>query len=131
MKTSIMIAAAIAVTVAAPVLAQRERTERVQFARGAGSKSIAGAIRGDNVVSYIVSARAGQRLTVTLRTSNRSNYFNVWAPGADTALYSQTTGAPFTGALPADGDYRIQVYLMRNAARRNERASYTLNVGLR
>lgn len=131
MKTLIMVAAAIAATVAAPVLGQRERTERVEFARGASSKSITGAIRGDTAVSYIVSARTGQRLTVSLRTSNRSNYFNVWAPGADTALYSQATGAPFIGTLPADGDYRIQVYLMRNAARRNERASYTLNISLR
>lgn len=131
MKTSLKIAAAIAVTVAAPVLAQQERTERVTFARGASSKTIAGTIRGDNAVSYIVSARAGQRMTVSLRTSNRSNYFNVWAPGADTAIYNETTGAPFSGTLPADGDYRIQVYLMRNAARRNERADYRLSVSVR
>lgn len=131
MNKPLILAAVVIAVVATPVLAQQERTERVAFARGASSKSIVGTIRGDNSVSYIVSARAGQRLTVSLRTSNRSNYFNVWAPGADTALYNETTGAPFSGTLPADGDYRIQVYLMRNAARRNERANYTLNLSVR
>jgi hypothetical protein len=30
--------------------------------------------------------------------------------------------------LPADGDYTVRVYLMRNAARRNETSSFTLTV---
>jgi hypothetical protein len=33
-----------------------------------------------------------------------------------------------TTLLPADGVYTIRVYLMRNAARRNETANYTLEV---
>jgi hypothetical protein len=33
--------------------------------------------------------------------------------------------------LPADGEYKVQVYLMRNAARRNAVASYRLEMGLR
>lgn len=33
--------------------------------------------------------------------------------------------------LPADGEYTVQVYLMRNAARRNAVASYSLEMGLR
>jgi hypothetical protein len=39
-----------------------------------------------------------------------------------------TSGNRFSGVLPADRDYSIRVYLMRNAARRNESASYTLTV---
>lgn len=37
----------------------------------------------------------------------------------------------WTGALPSSGDFRVRVYLMRNAARRGETANYTLNVGVR
>jgi cell division septation protein DedD len=33
--------------------------------------------------------------------------------------------------LPADGEYTVQVYLMRNAARRNAVASYRLEMDLR
>ena len=33
-----------------------------------------------------------------------------------------TSGNRFSGVLPTDGDYAIRVYLMRNAARRNESA---------
>jgi hypothetical protein len=32
--------------------------------------------------------------------------------------------------LPADGDYKVRVYLMRNAARRNEVSSYELTVSV-
>lgn len=126
------IAAAVAVTVTTPVLAQQDRTERVQFARGAASKAISGTIRGYAGVNYVVGARAGQVMHVTLQTSNASSYFNVWAPGAQEAMFvGSATGNRFSATLPADGDYRIQVYLMRNAARRNERANYTLTVGVR
>jgi hypothetical protein len=66
---------------------------------------------------------------VTLKTSNASNYFNVIAPDAGEALFvGSASGGEFTGALPASGDYTIRVYLMRNAARRNEAGNYTLTV---
>jgi len=32
--------------------------------------------------------------------------------------------------LPADGDYRVRVYLVRAAARRNESSAYTLTIGV-
>lgn len=41
-----------------------------------------------------------------------------------------TSGNRFSDLLPSDGDYTVRVYLMRNAARRNESANYTLNVGI-
>lgn len=39
-------------------------------------------------------------------------------------------GNHFEGTLPADGEYTVQVYLMRNAARQNEKANYTLEIGI-
>jgi hypothetical protein len=41
-----------------------------------------------------------------------------------------TSGGRFEGTLPADGTYTIQVYLMRNAARRGESATYKLDIGI-
>ncbi len=67
-------------------------------------------------------------MTVTLKPSNRSTYFNVIAPGADSAMFiGSTEGNKFSGSLPKSGDYIVQVYLMRNAARRNEASSYSID----
>jgi hypothetical protein len=43
-------------------------------------------------------------------------------------MYVGQTGEAYTGMLPADGDYKVRVYLMRNAARRNEVSNYELTV---
>lgn len=116
----------------APALAQdAPRTERVQFAPGASAKAIAGRIKGYDGVRYLVGAEAGQTLTVTLKSTNASTNFNVTAPGADAALFvGSTSGKRFSRKLAASGDHVVDVYLMRNAARRGETASYTLTVGV-
>lgn len=117
----------------APALAQdAPRTERVQFAPGASAKAITGKIKGYDGARYLIGARAGQTLTVTLKTSNASSYFNVTAPGADAAMFvGSTSGNTFSARLAATGDHVIDVYLMRNAARRGETANYTLTVSVR
>jgi hypothetical protein len=108
------------------------RTERVRFAKGATSATLKGTIKGNQTIDYTLRARAGQTLKVTLKTSNGANYFNVLPPGSnDAAIFvGSTDGNEWTGALPADGEYKVRVYLMRSAARRNETASYTLTVGI-
>jgi len=107
------------------------RPARVQFAKGASSKTLSGTLKGDETIDYLVGARAGQRMDVKLKSQNTSNYFNVLPPGSDTALFvGASEGNTFSGPLPASGDYRIRVYLMRNAARRNEVANYTLAVAV-
>jgi hypothetical protein len=104
----------------------------VKFAKGTSSATIKGALKGDKTIDYKLGARAGQTMTVTLKTSNAANYFNVLPPGSnDVAVFVGSTGGnEWTGRLEADGDYTIRVYLMRSAARRNEMANYTLTVGI-
>jgi len=107
------------------------RTERVQFAKGATSAVIKGRLKGTSNVDYLVRAGAGQTITVSLKRSKLSNYFNVLPPGSkDVAMYAGQTGEDFTGMLPSDGDYRIRVYLGRAAARRNESSNYTLTISV-
>jgi hypothetical protein len=112
--------------------AQSIETKQVRFAPGASSATLKGAITGRRTVDYRLRAKAGQTMSVTLKTSNLSNYFNVLPPGSsDVALFVGSTGGnEWTGALAADGEYTIRVYLMRSAARRNETANYTLTVGI-
>ncbi|WP_428696511.1 SH3 domain-containing protein [Stappia sp.] len=111
--------------------AQDVRSERLRFAPGTNGAQVEGRISGFESVDYVLGARAGQRLDVALQSRNRFAYFNVLAPGSDRAIFiGSRDGARFDAALPASGDYRIRVYLMRNAARRNERARYSLSVSV-
>ncbi len=118
--------------IALPATAQNGAPpERIQFARGGTSKAVTGAIKGYDAKRYVIRVRAGQRLAVALKTSNASNYFNIFAPGAEAAMEGGANQTRFATTVPSSGDYVIDVYLMRNAARRNESAKYTLTVGVR
>ena len=123
-----------ALAFAAGAIAQglpKPRTERVQFPRGESATILKGTLKGDRDVDYVVRAAAGQTLEVSLAASNPQAYFNVLPPGSDNvAMYVAQDGKPYRGVLPADGEYRIRVYLMRPAARRNETSTYTLTVGV-
>ncbi len=108
------------------------RSQPIQFAKGTSSASVKGSISGDDVIDYSLRAKAGQMMTVKLETNNTANYFNVLPPGSnDVAIFiGSTSGNEFIGALPDDGEYKVRVYLMRSAARRNEKADYKLSVGI-
>lgn len=107
------------------------RKERVQFKKGATTAAIKSRIKGYETVDYLLGAKAGQIMLVTLQTNNGANYFNVLPPGSEAAIaIGSNLDNKWTGALPVDGDYTVRVYLMRSAARRNETANYTLSVGI-
>lgn len=108
------------------------RKVRVQFAPGKSSARLVGFIRGYQTVDYILRASTGQTMTVQLKTANTANYFNVLPPGSDNVaiFIGSTKGNNFSGTLTQSGDFKIRVYLMRSAARRNEIARFTLTVGV-
>lgn len=117
---------------APPAAPNDVRSETVQFARGTSSRTIKGSIKGYAAVNYVVQANAGQTMTVTVKTSNKSSYFNVTAPGADTAMFiGSDAGNRFSQKIASSGAYTVNMYLMRNAARRGETANYTLTIALR
>ena len=115
-----------------PAFAQDTRDEQVQFARGTSGATIRETITGHQSVNYKVTAKAGQSMVLVLTTDNASNYFNIFAPGkvpGDEAMFiGSTQGDRYAGTLPKDGEYKVQLFLMRNAARRNEKANYTLEI---
>ena len=106
------------------------RSERVKFAPGATSATIEGKIKGDATVDYILAAKQGQYANISLGTKNSATYFNILAPGGgETALFNGSIGGnQYEGTLPASGDYRVRVYMMRSAARRGEVATYRLEM---
>ena len=107
-------------------------TKPIHFAKGTSSATVEDSLKGAQIVDYKLGAKAGQTMSVLLKTSNLANYFNVLPPGSrDVAIFTgSTSGNEWTGPLPADGEYTVRVYLMCSAARRNEVANYRLTVGI-
>jgi hypothetical protein len=126
---------AMAAAVPSPALAAGEagasHRQAVQFAKGKSSAQTSGSLEGDRDAEYTVSARAGQTLAVALKSKNASLDFDVLPPGSKEAMFiGSAQGAKASVLLPADASCVIQVYLMRDAARRNESAAYTLDVAV-
>lgn len=120
-------------TLATGTQAADVRTVHVHFARGASSAEVTGHIAGRETVHYLLRLRAGQMLRVELHAGSGAVAFNVFepghVPGRDGALYIGETGGPQMEVRTAhDGEYLIQVFQNRAAARRGERASYRLEV---
>jgi len=69
-------------------------------------------------------------MNVSMATKNLSSYFNILAPGEnEVAMFiGSTSGNQYEGTLPKSGDYKIRVFMMRNAARRDEVANYRLEM---
>ncbi len=107
---------------------------RVALTAGEAPTIRKGTVIGDRDVTYVVSGRKGQTLVVDMKTASTSLYFNVLPAGNPEALYASDrgeTGNTASLTLPADGDYQVVVYLFRNAARRGNKAPFTIALSLK
>lgn len=119
--------------VSATAMAQGDnRTERIQFKKGASSATVNGRIKGYQSVDYLIGALKGQTANISLATPHTATYFNILAPRQkEVAFFNGSVSQnQFEGPLPESGDHRIRVYMMRSAARRNEVADYRLEVNI-
>ncbi len=126
-----LLAAALVLVVATETIAQDDiRTERVQFERGATVAVVESSITGYDMIDYVLGAREGQYMNVSMATDNGANYFNILAPGEnEVAMFNGSMSQnQYEGVAPESGDYKIRVYMMRSAARRNEVANYRLEM---
>ncbi|PXW77701.1 hypothetical protein C7451_104197 [Blastomonas natatoria] len=130
LAASLLVAGAVALPMVSLAQAPMPRPERIQFAKGASSKAIKGVLKGDQSRTFLVNLRAGQKMTVKLVANNASANFNVTAPGAMQAMFiGSISGTDFAETIASSGDYKIDLFLMRNAARRNETVSFTITIG--
>jgi hypothetical protein len=134
MRSTLLFALSVVMLAAMAASAQAGdiHSERVHFKKGASEARIEGHLQGYETLDYVLGARAGQEMVVTLHTDNTANYFNLMAPGETEVAFfiGSRDGERFQGELPATGDYRIRIYLMRSAARRNEQAHFRLDVAI-
>lgn len=110
------------------VNAQSVKKQVVKFAHGKSSTVVKGTLKADDAVDYVVSAKAGQTLKVSLKANSGRDYFNILEPGSnDEAIYnSSINGNSYTGKLEQTGDYKIRVYNMKG----NKASAFTLNVSV-
>jgi len=129
-RKTLLLAALLAFATSTAVARDDIRTERVHFKASASSATIKGKIKGSETVDYVLEAGKGQQMNVSMATDNPSSYFNILAPGeSEVAMFiGSTSGNQYEGTLPGSGDYKIRVYMMRNAARRDEVANYRLEM---
>lgn len=110
------------------------RTVQVHFGRGSSGATLSDHVAGREAVHYLLRLGAGQMLRVALHGGTAVS-FNVFepghVPGRDGALYIAEQGGPQMEVRAAEGgDYLIQVFLNRAAARRGERANFRLEVSV-
>lgn len=84
------------------------------------------------VATLVKGAIKGQVLHVLFKPSNSACYFNAYAPAnAESAVHIGSRDGHKFGASPAQaGLWRFDIYLMRSAARRQERCRFALSVEL-
>ena len=105
-----------------------DRNEQVRFASGASSASLSGSISGYDGVNYRLGASAGQVMQVLFSPNRNSCYMNVIAPGTDVAMHrGELAGNEFSASLRQSGEYTVQVFQNRNAARRGVTCDYQLS----
>lgn len=105
----------------------QDRTERLTL--GNGPTFIKDQLKGRDGVQYTFTTTPGQQLMIKLTASNPSTYFNVEKDGAAEAVcQGALTGNVCAVRSDAAADYVVDVYLMRNAARRGEGAQYKLSI---
>lgn len=102
-------------------------TKRIKFAKGKSSTTISySVIRGDRD-TYLLGAKAGQRMSVRITSLEKNAVFQIENPEG---AYLENAGdgddqTTWTGTLPDKGDYKIIV----GGTRGN--ASYKLSVSIR
>ena len=98
---------------------------------GTKTQKVRGTITGGQNFYYRISALAGQTLSVNLKAKHPQTYFNITPLGSQAAMFiGSSSGNQSKTLIPADGDYSVQVYLMRAAARRGATSAFTLSVAL-
>lgn len=109
--------------------------QKVNFLQGSTHLTLTGKFQGYDDVKYRISAKNGQILRFNINSLGNLAYVNIFAPGKkpgkdNALLIGSTVGFKGELTLPVDGDYIIQVYQMRNSARKNKTAKYSLDIEL-
>lgn len=108
----------------------------IQFEPGASGATINGAIVGREYVDYVLGARGGQTIRVSLDVTdtngNGTIHFNIVPAGQDfPALFvGSSEGSRAEVVLPADGEWAIRTYLMGDDYDTGKTVGFTIDVSI-
>ncbi|MBD2129116.1 hypothetical protein NDI39_03265 [Microcoleus sp. ZQ-A2] len=88
------------------VIAQQSRTRRIQFARGASSAVVEDAVVRGTRDTYLLGAKAGQKMTLSITSVENNAVFDIISPKQKLLKQEATS---WSTLLPATGNYRIVV----------------------
>jgi hypothetical protein len=98
-------------------------SKRVKFPRGHTSAIVSGKVSPGFGDTYLIDARAGQRMILRLTRAGKSISFMVISPGARQSLIDRAK--TWTGVLPESGEYRVLVDAD------DQGGTYTLSIAVR
>jgi len=99
------------------------QARRIEFASGATSAVVEGALAAEDIDEYVLHALGGQNLSVTVWSPDNSVVLEIWGVGdGQPLLRSHMRQISFQGILPATQDYGIK------AVSTGAAANYTLQV---
>lgn len=119
--------AAAVLTLSLAAQAQESHTTRLRFKRGRSSAVVEDAVVRGTQESYVVGARAGQRLQVSITSLEKNAAFHIRQPGGKTLPRAgeMDDATRWSGKLPRTGDYTIVVGSTRG------NATFKLSVAIR
>ena len=131
-KVLMIIGVGAALLMTSAIAKDKVTIHQVHFDKGTIGTTVKGHVNGYDTVNYMLGAKEGQTIRVSL--NSKKAYMNIFEPGkgpGDGAMFiGSIKGQSYTGNLSKSGTYTIQVYLMRNEARRGTNAPYTLHIGI-
>jgi hypothetical protein len=107
-----------------------DKTVVVKFAAGTSGRAYNGTIKGRDAVNYIMDVGQGQMVHVLFTADHPACYFNFYSPGdGQSAIHrGEIEGNEFSARMVRSGSSRVQIYMMRSAARRNETCKFSLSL---
>jgi hypothetical protein len=114
------------ISVAFTAVVSAQTKVSVKFARGLNSWTVRGSVSGYQYVDYMLDARSGQGMSVSISSSNKSAQFVIFDKNMEN-LEGSHGDTYWWGRLPSDGIYTVRVLLPRSDARRTgSKANYSL-----
>jgi len=111
--------------------------KRVVFPKGKNSVVYKGKLPGAyaNYNAYLIRLKKGQRLSVKLTANDEAAYFMIFEtevldPSEDLIYDSRTDSAEFSGKMPVNGDYSIQIYGVGEVGGTASRAPYSIEIAV-
>jgi len=100
-------------------------SHRIRFQKGSTGATLSASVRKGKHKEYVLRARRGQKMTVSLQTDDPNVYFRVFLDDGDISGQRRA----WTGSLPRYDDYHIVVY-RRSDARGDAAGAYTVSMSI-